>query len=124
TVVMRSSADTRGVTSAARSILREVAPDVPPRFRTFDQIYSTSLGARWFNLTLVAVFAGTAFVLAIVGIYGVMTYNVTQRRREIGVRMALGAQRSQVLRIILGEGMITTGIGIVLGAAAALALTR
>jgi putative ABC transport system permease protein len=124
TVVMRSSADTRGVTNAARAILREVAPDVPPRFRTFEQIYSTSLGARRFNLTLVAVFAATALVLAIVGIYGVMTYNVTQRRRELGVRMALGAQRSQVLRIILGEGMITTGIGIVLGAAAALALTR
>src|SRR4029450_7453770 len=124
TVVMRSSADTRGVTNAARAILREVAPDVPPRFRTFEQIYSASLGARRFNLTLVAVFAGTALVLAIVGIYGVMTYNVTQRRRELGVRMALGAQRSQVLRIILGEGMITTGIGIVLGAAAALALTR
>jgi predicted permease len=124
TVVMRSSADTRGVTSAARGILREVAPDVPPRFRTFEQIYSASLGARRFNLTLVGVFAGTALILAIAGIYGVMTYNVTQRRREIGVRVALGAQRRQILRIILGEGMMTTGIGIIIGVAAALALTR
>ena len=123
-VVIRSSADTAAVTSAARVILRNVAPDVPPRFRTFEQIYSASLGARRFNLMLVAVFAGTALVLAIVGIYGVMTYNVTQRRRELGVRMALGAQRSQVLRIVLGEGLITTGIGIVVGIAAALALTR
>ena len=124
TVIMRSTADTRGVTSAARGILREVAPDVPPRFRTFEQIYSASLGARRFNLTLVAVFAGTALVLAVAGIYGVMTYSVTQRRREIGVRVALGAQRGQVLRTVLGEGMMTTGIGIILGVIAAFALTR
>jgi putative ABC transport system permease protein len=70
------------------------------------------------------VFAGTALALAIAGIYGVMTYNVTQRRREIGVRVALGAQRGQVLRTILGEGMMTTGIGIILGVIAAVALTR
>jgi ABC-type antimicrobial peptide transport system permease subunit len=124
TVVMRSSGDTRAVTNAARDILKAVAPDVPPRFRTFEQIYSASLGARRFNLTLVAVFAGTALVLAVAGIYGVMTYSVTQRRREIGVRVALGAQRGQVLRTILGEGMITTGTGIILGVIAAFALTR
>ena len=124
TVVMRSSAEAGAVTSAARRILRAVAPDVPPRFRTFEQIYSASLGARRFNLTLVAVFAGTALVLAIAGIYGVMTYNVTQRRREIGVRVALGAQPGQVLRVILAEGVATAGIGITFGIIAALALTR
>ena len=124
TVVMRASGNASGIPSAARAILRDVAPDVPPRFRTFEQIYSASLGARRFNLTLVAVFAGTALALAIAGIYGVMTYNVTQRRREIGVRVALGAQRGQVLRVILGEGIATTSIGIVLGIVASLALTR
>jgi putative ABC transport system permease protein len=124
TVVLRSDADTGAITTAARAALRQIAPDVPPRFRTFEQIYSASLGARRFNLTLVAVFAGTALALAIAGIYGVMTYNVTQRRREIGVRVALGAQRGQVLRTILGEGMMTTGIGIILGVIAAVALTR
>jgi len=124
TVVIRTDADTRAITTAARGALRQIAPDVPPRFRTFADIYTASLGARRFNLTLVAVFAGTALVLAIVGIYGVLTYNVTQRRREIGVRIALGAQRGQVLRIILGEGIATTGIGVVLGIAGALALTR
>ena len=63
-------------------------------------------------------------MLAVAGIYGVMTYIVTQRRREIGVRVALGAQKRQVLGIILGEGLTTTGVGIALGIIAALALTR
>jgi predicted permease len=124
TVVMRSSADPRGITAAARTILREVAPDVPPRFRTFEQIYAASLRARRFNLTLVAVFAGTALALAAAGIYGVMTYTVTRRRREIGVRMALGASRTQVVRSVLGQGLATTGIGVAAGIAAALVLTR
>ena len=124
TVVMRSSADPRGITAAARTILREVAPDVPPRFRTFEQIYAASLGARHFNLTLVAVFAGTALALAAAGIYGVMTYTVTRRRREIGVRMALGASRAQVFRSVLAQGLTTTAIGVAAGIAAALGLTR
>jgi predicted permease len=124
TVVMRSSADPRGITAAARTILREVAPDVPPRFRTFEQIYAASLGSRHFNLTLVAVFAGTALVLAAGGIYGVMTYTVTRRRREIGVRMALGASRAQVFRSVLGQGLTTTAVGVAAGIAVALGLTR
>ncbi len=124
TVVMRSSADPRGITPAARSVLREVAPDVPPRFRTFAQIYSASLGARRFNLALVAVFAGTALLLAVAGIYGVMTYSVTQRRKEIGVRVALGATPGQVFRIILGQGLMTTAAGAVVGIVGALGLTR
>jgi putative ABC transport system permease protein len=124
TVVMRSSADPQAITTAARGVLREAAPDVPPRFRTFAQIYSASLGARHFNLTLVAVFAGTALALAVAGIYGVMTYSVTQRRKEIGVRVALGASPGQVFRIILGQGLITTAIGVTIGIIAALGLTR
>ena len=124
TVVMRSDADPRGITPAARTVLREVAPDVPPRFRTFQQIYSASLGARRFNLTLVGVFAGTALILAIAGIYGVMTYSVTQRRKEIGVRVALGATPAQVFRATLTEGLITTGVGAAAGIAGALLLTR
>jgi putative ABC transport system permease protein len=124
TVVMRSSADPRAIASGARDILKEVAPDVPPRFRTFEQIYSASLGARHFNLTLVGVFAGTALILAIAGIYGVMTYSVTQRRREIGVRIALGASRRQVFRIVVGQGLMTTAIGVTIGILVALGLTR
>jgi putative ABC transport system permease protein len=124
TVVMRTQADPRNITNAARRILREVAPDVPPRFRTFAEIYSASLGARRFNLTLVAVFAITALLLAVAGIYGVMSYSVTQRRKEIGVRIALGATPGQVFRIILGQGLATTATGLAIGVVAALGLTR
>jgi ABC-type antimicrobial peptide transport system permease subunit len=101
-----------------------VAPDVPPRFRTFDQIYSASLGARRFNLILVGAFAGTALLLAVAGVYGVMSYTVAQRRREIGVRLALGASRAHVFRIVVGQGLLTTMVGVTLGAGAALGVTR
>ena len=123
-VVMRSSSDPAPIISAARVALKEVAPDVPPRFRTFQQIYSASLGTRHFDLTLVAVFAGTALLLAIAGIYGVMAYSVTQRRREIGVRLALGASQARVFRIVLGQGLMTAAAGTAIGIAAALWLTR
>lgn len=124
TVVLRSDANPGIIVTAARSALRQVAPDVPPRFRTFDEIYSAALGARRFNLTLVGVFAGTALALAVAGIYGVMTYRVTQRRKELGVRIALGARPGQVLRSVLGEGLTTTAVGLTLGIGAAVALTR
>jgi putative ABC transport system permease protein len=124
TVVMRTGADVGTVTAAARRVLHDLAPDVPPRFRTFAQIYAASLGARRFNLTLVGVFAGTALILAVAGIYGVMAYNVTRRRREIGVRIALGATTGDVLRNILGQGLVTIAIGVVAGVLGALALTR
>jgi ABC-type antimicrobial peptide transport system permease subunit len=101
-----------------------VAPDVPPRVRTFEQIYAASLGARRFNLVLVAVFAGTALVLALAGIYGVMTYSVTRRRREMGVRMALGANPRDVFAIVLGQGLKTTALGTAIGLVAAVGLAR
>jgi putative ABC transport system permease protein len=124
TVVIRSGADPRATIAAARGVLGQVAPEVPPRFRTFAQIYSAALGARYFNLTLVAAFAGTALVLAAAGIYGVMAYGVTRRRREIGVRVALGASPGNVRRMILGQGLSTTAAGAAAGLLGALALTR
>jgi predicted permease len=124
TVIVRSDVDPRAITTASRGVLRDVAPDVAPRFRTFAQIYSASLGARRFNLTLVAVFAGCALALAVAGIYGVMTYTVSRRWREIGVRVALGATPGQVFRIILDQGLTTTAIGVTVGIVAALGLTR
>ena len=105
-------------------MLHDLAPETPPRFRTFEQIYAASLGPRRFNLTLVGVFAGTALILAVAGIYGVMAYDVTRRRREIGVRMALGASAGDVMRIVLGQGLVTIATGIGVGVVGALGLTR
>jgi putative ABC transport system permease protein len=124
TVVMRTTLDPQAVIAPARRVLKEVAPDAPPSFRTFEQIYAASLGDRHFNLTLVTTFAGTALALAIAGIYGVMSYTVAQRRREIGVRVALGASRGQVFRLIVGQALATTAIGVTLGVMAALGLAR
>ena len=123
-VVLHADADPRSVIPAARSILHEEAPAVPPRFRTFTQIYSASLGSRHFNLTLVLVFALTALLLAVAGVYGVMAYIVAQRTREIGVRIALGATSANVLAMILRQGLRTALIGVALGVAGSFAITR
>ena len=124
TIVMRTSLPPEGVIPAAREIVRGVDPDVPPQFRTFAQVFRSSLAARRFHLTLVLAFAGAALLLAVAGTYGVMAYSVTRRTREIGVRIALGAARGDVLRLVLGQGVWTTAIGVAIGIAGSLALTR
>jgi predicted permease len=123
-VVMRTALPPSSVVSAARQIVRQVDPELPARFRTFAQVFSSSLAARQFNLTLFAVFAATALLLAVAGTYGVMTYTVARRTREIGVRMALGAATGDVLRLVLGQGLWTTGIGVAIGIGGSFALSR
>jgi len=123
-VVMLTARSPDSVFSAARGILRDLDPNVPPRFRTLSQVYSAALEARRFSLTLVGVFSVTALLLALAGIYGVISYSVAQRTREIGVRMALGATTREVLGMVLKQGAITGTIGIAVGILAALALTR
>jgi predicted lysophospholipase L1 biosynthesis ABC-type transport system permease subunit len=123
-VVMHTEADPGQVTGAARAIVHDELPEAPPRFRTFKQIYSASLGSRRFNLTLVGVFAFTALLLAVAGVYGVVSYGVTQRTQEIGVRMALGARPVDVLGMILREGLTTALIGVGIGVAGSFATAR
>ena len=123
-LVMHTEAEPQQVVAAARSVLHDEAPDVPPRFRTFEQIYSTSLGPRRFNLTLVVVFALTALLLAVAGVYGVVAYGVAQRTREIGVRMALGARSADVSALILRQGLTTTLVGVAIGVAGSFATAR
>jgi len=124
TLTMLSDAPTQLVTSAARGILADLNPDIAPKFRTLKQVYSSSLGSRKFNLILIGFFAIVALLLATAGVFGVMAYAVSRRTREIGVRMALGAQPTDVLSMILGQGMRTIMVGLAIGLAASLGLTR
>ena len=124
TRTMLSDAKTQMVTTAARGILQELNPEIPANFRTFQQVYSASLGSRRFNLILIAFFGIVALVLATAGVFGVMAYSVSRRTREIGVRVALGARSRDVLTMILGQGLRTIFIGLLIGVAGSLALTR
>ena len=93
-------------------------------FKTMDETLAESMAPQQFNTVLLAIFAGVAMVLALAGLYGVMAYSVSQRIHEIGVRMALGAQRRHVLRLVVGQGMLLTVIGIAVGLAGAFGATR
>jgi predicted permease len=124
TAVVRSDADPTSIISSTRKIVHSLDPDLPPGFGTFNQVVSNSLKARRFNLTLVGVFACTAMLLAIAGLYGVMAYAVTQRTGEFGVRTALGASPGNILRLVLGQGIVTALIGVAIGMAGALILAR
>ena len=124
TLTMLSDADTRSVTSGARGVLQDLNPEVPAMFNTFSQIYSASLGSRRFNVILIGFFGITALLLATAGVFGVVAYSVSRRTREIGVRVALGAASGDVLRMILGQGLRTIFIGVAIGIAGSLALTR
>jgi len=124
TVTMLTDANPQLVTAAARGILQDLNPQIPPTFRTLSQIYSASLGSRRFNLILVGFFGMVALLLATTGVFGVMAYSVSRRTREIGVRVALGARSRDVLTMILGQGLRTILIGIAIGFAGSLAITR
>jgi ABC-type antimicrobial peptide transport system permease subunit len=123
-LVLRTSADPTAVFVAARGVLNDIDPTVPPRLNTFAEVFSESVNSRRFNLLLVGVFALTALLLAIAGVFGVLAYSVAQRTREIGVRIALGATPGAILKMVLAQGLLTIAIGTAIGLAASFALTR
>lgn len=123
-VVIRSGSDPASVIASARKIIHDLDPEVPPSTNTFATIFAASTNARRFNLVLIGIFAGAALLLAIAGIYGVLAYSVARRTREMGVRMALGASASHVLRLVLRQAMITAIIGFVFGLFGSFILTR
>ncbi len=124
-LIIRAAGDPKQLIAAAREQVKAIDPDQPIYgIRTMDEIRSESVATERLNLTLLSIFAGIALVLAIVGIYGVMSYTVTQRTHEIGIRMAIGAQPRDVFKMVIGQGMMLTLIGVALGLVGAFGLTR
>jgi len=125
TLVVRTSSDPLGLASAIGNEVRAVDPDQPfSRLRTMEHVISDSVLTERFSEVLLAIFAVIGLVLASVGIYGVVSYVVSQRTHEIGLRMALGATQSLVLRIVIAQGLRLALIGVIAGAVGAFALTR
>ncbi|MGH9961514.1 MAG: ABC transporter permease, partial [Pyrinomonadaceae bacterium] len=124
-LAVKTSTPPETLTSAITEQVRALDPDQPiTAVRTMDELLSRTLSEAKFSLLLFGLFAGLALVLAAIGIYGVMATAVTQRTHEIGLRMALGAQKRDVLRLILGQGMLLVLIGVAVGLASAVAMTR
>ena len=123
--ILRSEADPRSLLPAARSAIAKVNNEhVVYEVQTLDEVISDSLAERRFSMILLGLFAGLAVLLSSIGIYGVISYLVGQRIQEIGTRIALGAQRKDVLRLVLGRGVMLAAIGVGVGAVLAFGLTR
>jgi putative ABC transport system permease protein len=125
TILLHTGTDPLGVARSATETVAALDPTIPVgKVRSMDQVLVHSLALRSFMMSLLSLFAFLALILACVGIYGVISYLVAQRTREIGVRMAMGARPADVLRLVLSEGARLVIFGAILGGAAALALTR
>jgi putative ABC transport system permease protein len=125
TVIIKGASDPNLLISSVRGVVKSIDPDQPIYSpRTMAEIRAESVAPERLNLTLLSLFAGLALVLAIVGIYGVMSYSVTQRTHEIGIRMAIGARPLDVFKMIIGNGMKLALLGVAIGLVGAFVLTR
>ena len=124
-LVVRTHGDPRQLTNAVQSVVHSLDREIPiSDVKTMDEYVSASVAAPRFNTILLGGFAGLALALAAVGIFGVISCSVAQRTQEIGIRRALGADGRNILRLVLAQGLRLAGLGILLGTAGALAVTR
>jgi ABC-type antimicrobial peptide transport system permease subunit len=123
TLVVRT-ATASALAPTVRQIVREADPALPLQVRTTEEAFDRALAGRRFSLMLIVAFSASALILATLGIYGLITYLVAERTREIGIRLALGAESADVLRLVLGKGLVLAVVGVVVGLGAAMGLTR
>ena len=124
-LVVRTSGDASRLAAAVQKEIRAIDPEQPiADVRTLKQVVAKSIARPRFNTLLLSIFAAVALVLASVGLYGVMNYSATQRTHEVGIRMALGATRADIMKLVVGNGMLLTMIGIGIGIVASIGLTR
>jgi putative ABC transport system permease protein len=125
TFVFATDGDPAALTPAVRNALREIDPDLPlSNVRTMDDVLAMSMASRRAAMSVLATFGIVALILAAAGIYGVMSHLVSLRTSEIGVRMTMGARRGDIMRLILGEGLLQAVAGLAIGLAAAVLLMR
>jgi putative ABC transport system permease protein len=124
-VVVRSTLPIESLAPSIRQFVSSMDSTLPiVKLRTMEAVFGESISRPKFLAQLLGIFAGLALVLAAIGTYGILSYSVSERRKEIGIHMALGATRSKVLGMVLGQGMWLTAIGLVVGLAASFGLTR
>jgi putative ABC transport system permease protein len=125
TAVVRAAGDTRALRNAVRGVVQSLDKNAPVfSVRTIEELVGRSVAAPRFNTLLLGLFAGVALILTAVGLYGVISYSVAETTRQIGIRVALGAQTGDVLKLVVGQGARLTLVGVVIGLAAAYGLTR
>ncbi len=124
-IAIRAGVEPEALVRSVRETLRYIDPEATlARVRSMEELVGNALAPTRFALILIALFAGVAVLLAAVGLYGVISYSVSQRTREIGIRLAFGAERGTILRLVLGQGFVLTAAGVALGIVGAVGLTR
>jgi putative ABC transport system permease protein len=123
-IVVRAQSDSATLIPSLRRTVESLRPDVPSNFETLDEVFASAFDERRFSLVLFGVFASVALIITGVGLYGMLAYSVAERKHEIGVRMALGAQPRNVLSLVIGQGLRMTVVGVALGLLGAWGVTR